>query len=399
MSILFISDPEVDGHILPVASELGRRGHQVLVFDPGKFPMSASITVDSTACGSRTTLKSGNERADLTDIGSVWYRRPGSFVLPEELHPKETEWLRAECTALINGIYANTDALWVSEPNVIRHAELKLLQLRLAQQLGFRVPDYTVTNDSERSRSFLDEHPDGVITKGLRMPMLVLEDRVAMIYTHRVTEQDAEQLESVRYGPTFLQALIPKARDVRVTVIGDELFATAIESMTMAASQIDFRKVEFMDLPHVPVTLPEPVASACFKLVKDLGLQFGAIDLLETPDNDYVFLENNPNGQWYWIEMMTGQPMAKAMADLLERGEIERGRAPDESRAFTPAPRASHLVAIGSQTVPLDPDVQAALSIERTSEDELRLVTTRSWVERKREGVLLHVGDTAVDDA
>jgi hypothetical protein len=51
-------------------------------------------------------------------------------------------------------------------------------------------------------------------------------------------------------------------------------------------------------------------------MVGRLGLRFAAIDLLET-DDGYVFLELNPNGQWLWLELMTGVPLAAMLCDLL----------------------------------------------------------------------------------
>ncbi len=390
MSILFISDPATDAHLLPVLKELGRRGHDVQIFNPGAFPGSAVVTVDSTLCGPRARLTWEQQVIDLAAIGSIWFRRPGDFDLPQDLLPGEAEWLRVECSALINGIYATTDALWVSTPHSIRRAELKLLQLRIAQRLGFRVPTYTVTNDPQRARSFLGEHPDGVIVKGLFLSTVQRDDRAGILYTHRVTAEDEEQLESVRYGPTFLQSLVPKARDIRVTVIGEALFAAAIESMTMADAWVDFRRAEILDIPHRTVTLPERVAAACLAIVKELGLRFGAIDLLETPEGDYVFLEINPNGQWYWVEMLTGQPMARAMADLLERGERERGRTPParDVKATDGAPR---VLPVGEHTVPLSSGVTESSKSDRRT--LANLTGTRAWFEMKHGSVLLHIGD------
>ncbi|MGH9847842.1 MAG: MvdC/MvdD family ATP grasp protein, partial [Blastocatellia bacterium] len=71
------------------------------------------------------------------------------------------------------------------------------------------------------------------------------------------------------------------------------------------------------DVPHRPVTIPPAVATALRNLVTHFNLVFGAIDLIVTPADEYVFLENNPNGQWYWIELITGLPMAATMAKLL----------------------------------------------------------------------------------
>jgi len=54
-------------------------------------------------------------------------------------------------------------------------------------------------------------------------------------------------------------------------------------------------------------------------------LSFGAIDLLLTPTGEYVFLEINPNGQWYWLELITGIPLTNAMCDVLT-GVVDRGQ-------------------------------------------------------------------------
>jgi glutathione synthase/RimK-type ligase-like ATP-grasp enzyme len=397
MSILIVTDPANDGHLYPVLTELGRRGNQTQLFNPVAYPISAVINVESTPSASRVVIHWEGQEIDLAQVGSIWYRRPGNFDLPNELTPKEAEWLKGEAAALINGIYANTDALWVSEPHLLRRADLKLLQLRLARELGFQIPEYVVTNDPEKAKAFIHAHPDGVITKGLWMPMILTEEEAGMIYTHLVTAEDLEQLDAVRYGPSYFQALVPKARDIRVTVIGDELFAAGIDSMLVEDARIDFRIAEMMDLPHEPVTLPEKVADACLAIVKRLGLRFGAIDLLETPEGEYVFLENNPNGQWYWVEMMTGLPMARAMAELLERGEIERGRGPDPGRAITPMPRQPRVMPVGAHTIPITDRSGVAVANRNGPSDDLKLVATRAWMERKKENVLLHVGDTSID--
>ena len=40
------------------------------------------------------------------------------------------------------------------------------------------------------------------------------------------------------------------------------------------------------------------------------GLTFGAIDLILTPDGEYVFLEVNINGQWAYLEDMLALPIS-----------------------------------------------------------------------------------------
>lgn len=49
----------------------------------------------------------------------------------------------------------------------------------------------------------------------------------------------------------------------------------------------------------------------------ELGLSYGAIDFVLTPDNNYIFLEINPNGQWAWIENETGLNISDSIINEL----------------------------------------------------------------------------------
>jgi len=306
--------------VRPVVRELSRCGHEWRVFDPSAFPTRATVTVEGGSLGVRAHLSSADGDVDLSRVRSVWYRKPGVLQLPDSLLPQEREWLRDECRHLLRGIWANVHAFWVSEPDRMTHASLKVHQLQLAADLGFRVPRWVVTNDVATATAFLDSSPDGVAVKVLYLPILVTARRWATLYTHVVMPEDREHLESVRFGPTFLQEFVRKVMDVRVTVIGDRLFAVGIQSGDDEAARIDFRRREAYELAHRPMSIPKPVEAACLSLVRRLGLRFGALDLLLTPDDSYVFLEINPNGQWLWLEEMTGLPLTETLCELLARG-------------------------------------------------------------------------------
>jgi glutathione synthase/RimK-type ligase-like ATP-grasp enzyme len=70
-------------------------------------------------------------------------------------------------------------------------------------------------------------------------------------------------------------------------------------------------------LDFVATNLPTEIDSRCIDIVSSFGLTFGALDLIETPAGEFVFLELNPNGQWAWIEMGNSQPISDAIIDLL----------------------------------------------------------------------------------
>ena len=392
MSILFISELELDAHLLPVAAELGRRGHDVAVFNPGDFPSKATITVSGSAGGQRALLSNSLQTIDLNDVQSVWYRRPGTFTFAPELEQAERAWLRDEATDLVGAIWANSRALWVSEPRAIRFADLKLVQLAAAAELGFATPNYLVTNDPTAAHGFIDAQPDGAIVKALNYPTIERDGAAGMIYTHRLTAADLAELDAVRYGPAFFQQYIPKRYDLRVTVIGDRLFAVRIDPRGHGDAEVDFRRAEIFDLPHTPVELPRKLHDACLALTAALGLQFGAIDLVQTADGEYFFLEINPNGQWYWIEMMTELPMARAMADLLERAggaAVLPTKAPNTSLASS-----ARTLAIGAQTLPL-PQVLAEPAAQESSQPALS--ATGVWFARRAGRYQFRLGDIERD--
>jgi glutathione synthase/RimK-type ligase-like ATP-grasp enzyme len=67
--------------------------------------------------------------------------------------------------------------------------------------------------------------------------------------------------------------------------------------------------------------LPPEVHERCVRLVEQLELCYGAIDMILTPDGRYVFLEINPSGQYLWIEQETGLPISAAICDFLMTGQ------------------------------------------------------------------------------
>jgi glutathione synthase/RimK-type ligase-like ATP-grasp enzyme len=318
--ILILTDIENDSHAEYVSNELSRRGESVQLYNPGTYPLSSKITVEYVNRKLTYILPNSNDNylpIDLQNLKSIWYRKPTNFNLSTKLKSEETEWLKQECSHLFNAMWANLhNIFWVSKPENIRKASLKLFQLHIASQLGFRIPRSIVTNDIKQAESFIKYNKE-VVVKTLASPFLYNPERVAEIYTHLLTKDDLKYLFSVEFGPTFLQQFIHKTMDIRVTVIGESLFAAAIDSVPYGEAKVDFRRSKFYNLPHKPVELPKTIKHNCIKLVKKLGLRFGAIDLLLTAKGNYFFLEINPNGQWLWIEETTGMPLTEAMCNLL----------------------------------------------------------------------------------
>ena len=115
----------------------------------------------------------------------------------------------------------------------------------------------------------------------------------------------------------IFQSYIEADVDLRITIVGDKIFAAAIHSQD-TSYKVDFR----MDIGAAKVeaaTLPSDVEAKLLALMRRLCLVYGAIDMRRRPDGSHVFLEINPAGQWLFIERQTGQKITEELAAKLEQ--------------------------------------------------------------------------------
>ena len=321
--ILIISDPAEDAHVGFVEEELRVRGAEYVIFNPGDYPVRSSITVSQHDTGAPVmTLSGSGTTVDLGDVTGAWIRRPGKPSVTPDMDPAVAEWADMECRHVVRGLYEHIPhARWISQPSAIERANTKPWQLRIARELGFSVPPYVLTTDPDAARAFIRRHDHAVIAKSLARPFLVWpqEAEAQVMYTRLLDREAEAELAHVRNAPTFFQKYIVKEADLRVIVIGEEVFAVEIASGQNANTAVDFRVIDPFDLPHRVVTLSPQLNDACVALTKRLGLAFGAIDIVRDADGGHHFLEINPNGQWMWLEWMTGVPLRRAICDFLCR--------------------------------------------------------------------------------
>jgi glutathione synthase/RimK-type ligase-like ATP-grasp enzyme len=289
--------------------ELRRRGASYFRFNTEDFPQYCQLSWRVDTSGLRIR---GRELA-ASEIDSVWFRRPVAPQIRPGLPAPDAAWATREAAEALQGFWRTLDCRWVSRPDAIRLADCKPRQLVDAAALGFEIPDTEVTNDVERVRALRDRNPEGLICKPLRDGR-VRADGPSLFFTSLISD---EHIDAVADEPHLFQALVPKRYDIRVTVIGDEVFSARIESQDNADSRIDWRRGQARSLRYARENLPDQVAHQCRALVRHYGLGFGAIDLARRPDGGYTFFELNPNGQWAFVEQLTGQPLRSCLADLL----------------------------------------------------------------------------------
>lgn len=315
--ILIVSCAE-DRHVPFVEHELVRLGAPWTRFNTEDYPRTVSLHVEASKGIFRALLVLEDKTLDLSTVTSVWYRRPEPPGIHAAVVDAEArEVAIAESRSTVRGLWAALhDAFWMSWPMNIRRADQKLLQLRLASDLGFDIPRTLITQSPEQAREFVTRFD--AIVKTISGVCLDGSPPRA-IYTNEVQHAHLSQLGQVRVCPTLFQEKITKAVELRVTVVLDKVFAAEMHTHVDPEAAVDWRRKGPLGIPHCASSLPPEVETRCVLLVRRLGLTFGAIDLIRTPDNRFVFLEINPAGQFAWIEGLTGLPIAREIAAVLAK--------------------------------------------------------------------------------
>lgn len=318
-NILIVStkfDPHVD-FIIP---KLRERNIPFLRFNTEDFPLRSNLTIlfeEPLQKTHLTTPRQGDIAGD--EITAIWYRRPAPFEFPFEFSPAAHVFADKETRATITGFWQILNCLWVNHPEKNRLAELKINQLKVATEVGLQIPRTIITNNPEEAEKFFRGCDGNVIIKTLSGGMITEDTNSGAIFTNPIAEGGLLHLDSVKFTPTLFQEYVPKELELRITVVGKKAFAAEIHSQTRRDTLHDWRKGDTLSLPHKEHKLPKEIEEKCISLVKSFSLYFGAIDMILTPDGRYVFLEINPNGQWAWIEELTGMPISEALVELLSQ--------------------------------------------------------------------------------
>jgi hypothetical protein len=284
-----------------------------------RFLLDSSASVKFSPNLAQYQVNLGSTHIDLADVRCVWLRKPREPILHPLIHtPHKVSFTQTETRAFFDGLWLSlTNCTWINPPLATYTAESKLLQLQKASKLGLMIPRTLVTNDSEEAFRFFDECEDGVIIKALRRGVYERDGgTLGIVRTTRLTAGDRSRLADVKFCPVLLQEYIRKKHELRVTVIGPHVFTCEIHSQADERTSVDWRRYD-VDIPYKQGSLPGPVERTLLQLVSQLGLVYGACDLIVTEDGRYCFLEVNPSGQWLWAEKKTGLPISQTLATHL----------------------------------------------------------------------------------
>ena len=302
-----------------VAALRDRWNVDALVFDPTRFPNDVflSLEYDRTGLPRAAWARSALEREHIL---AVWQGIVVGAGLPDmETGVRETCVAASEIAfvGFLDGLQVfQLDPFWKTA-----RADNKPYQLKVAQGLGLDLPETIVTNDPSAVRAFA-KRCWPIVTKALIQQVSSnpgVDTERAMFFTTAMSAADLHDLDGLELCPMIFQEQIENGFDVRVTIVGNRIFSVAADANAQG-DNVDWRRQSHA-LDRVPTwstyDLPDGLGPRLLRMLDVYGLNYGAVDLIVTPEGRHVFLELNPSASFTYLGPSHAEPIAAAIADVL----------------------------------------------------------------------------------
>jgi glutathione synthase/RimK-type ligase-like ATP-grasp enzyme len=327
--VQIISFPS-DVHALAVEWGLSELGHTSSTWCISDLPQRQHVTATFSGNDPRASIRivgPGPVSLDVT-ADAYWHRRNPRPVFPSNMVAADRVVAEREFDALVSSIFLlrKAEGFWVNPPDQPIRAGRKPVQLSAARSAGLRTPETIITNSYEEVLAFLERFNDQVIFKPLHQATWIdPEGGSHVLLATRITRSQLTEQESVSLCPGIYQPYIDKAFELRVHVFGETCITAKLLSQAHPSTVTDWRMGS--GSPHLkaePYELPERVEKQCIEVVRRLGGVFGCLDLIVTPEGEYVFLEVNGQGQWLWVEELVPKlPLLDCFCHFIAAGRPE----------------------------------------------------------------------------
>jgi glutathione synthase/RimK-type ligase-like ATP-grasp enzyme len=326
MSLLILSHAG-DVHAHAVTSAMECRGIRTEIFCFDQFPVCSTITHDLESVG--PILRGPTADARLDSFDTVWNRRGWDPVFDLELDSRDKLIVGPICRRFADEMRLSPppNQLWVNPRSAQLAMRSKALQLRLARELGFRIPRTLISNDTAAIRDFLSG-PGEFVVKSLA-PMYWDEDgTVVSLPTIRIGLGEIADDLSVRSCPMIYQERIEKCYELRVIVCGNRLLVVKLHSQEGDRYRDDWRHGIVTEMRVEAILPPVGLEAKILEFCRRADLLHASFDIAVERDGSLVFFEVNEQGQTLWIEEINPdirilEMLVTFLADPLDR---HRGR-------------------------------------------------------------------------
>ncbi|MFI8288760.1 hypothetical protein EAO71_34425 [Streptomyces sp. ms191] len=309
--ILTVSVRE-DLHALAVQHAVRGRGRELHIVESdtigGRRTLSWRSHRDGPAGSGRpaTVLTSEGVEVAVEGADVLWWRRPRAdqAVSAGAGSAHERSLVDNDCRGALGGILAASfRGRWISPADATDRAADKVFQLAVARDCGFRVPRTLISQSRAEVVDFVRE-------TGRTIVKPVVGARGPSLWTRMLDDPGSIPAASFEVCPAVYQEYIEGCRHIRLNSFGERMYAALIET-----EDLDWRPD--LEVPIRPWPVPAELHARVSEVLRRLGLPMGIVDLKLTPDDEPVWLEVNPQGQFLFLEPLTGEPLTEHFADFL----------------------------------------------------------------------------------
>lgn len=279
-----------------------------------------------------------NELADLpsdSNTAAVWFRRKISaykgldFELKEEHvenHHTLRKFISAEFNALYDFLLHRIDSKkWMNNP----FTEQKLNKLDVlfrAQKLGIQIPFTEMVNRKDRIVHYLKTYDKLIVKPFSEVIFLQGPDHGYYKMLSKILDKKTIKDAPETFFPSLIQEYIPKKMEIRSFYFYGKFYSMAILSQNNKNTAVDFRNYDNVRPNRtVPFQVPKDLEEKLARLMQDLQLNTGSIDLIFTESGSYYFLEINPVGQFGMVSYPCNYYLEKELA-LQFKKQLENER-------------------------------------------------------------------------
>lgn len=301
MNVLIPTMPN-DMHAIYVSLALKQAGHNSTMWYMADFPTKQTYTAKISNHHHHWKTNQLFSIDDPFDL--IWNRRPQKPHLSHHLHPDDATNALNENLCFSQSLwhFINPTAIWVNDRINATKANSKILQLKKAIQVGFKIPKTIVSNDPIEIKKFIAHNKKEIIYKPLTPLTWKESDHLRLLYTKVIKIKDLPSHIILQNVPGIFQTKIKKAYELRITCMGNEMIAVKIDSQKHRKGKNDWRLIPTQELCVEIYDLPLTLKNLCLNFMSELGLYFGCFDIIRSEEGDYYFLEINEQGQFLWIE-------------------------------------------------------------------------------------------------
>lgn len=246
---------------------------------------------------------------------TIWHRRGRFNIIPNV----KLSYLKREADSVLKSTELNLKRNIRYLGSYLKEVEnYKITQLEYAKACHLKIPDTLITTSKKSLVKFYKTYAQ-CITKDIRYPAN-LEINSYMYASTGVKVLDNKMLDmlDVNFAPILVQEFVNKEYEIRLFFFENNFYPMAIFSQKNSNTQVDFRNHD-KENPNrfVPVILPNDLLVKIKHFIKMYGINTGSIDLIYSKNEEYIFLEINPQGQLNWLSENCNYYIEKELSNYL----------------------------------------------------------------------------------